>query len=65
MALKRAEMSRFAAIGKKAYVEEMTTAVFCQSKISLVTLGEKFSGTHGNAEGNIASFTRHFFPTKN
>lgn len=36
VSLKRAEMSRFAAIRGKVCVEEMTTAVFHQSKISLV-----------------------------
>lgn len=67
VALKTAGMSRSAAIRRKGYVEGTTTAVFHQSKISVVSLGEKFSGTCGYAEGNTASLTGHFylFPTEN
>lgn len=67
MALKSAGMSRFAAIRRKGYVEGTTTAAFHQSKISVVSLGEKCSGTHGYAGGNTTSLTGHFylFPTKN
>lgn len=67
VALKSIGMSRFAAIRRKGYVEGTTTAVFHRSKISVVSLGEKFSGTRGFAEGNTASLTGRFylFPTKN
>lgn len=44
VALKSIWMSRFAAIRRKGYVEGTTTAVFHRSKISVVSLGEKFSG---------------------
>jgi len=49
VALKGAGMSRFAAIRMKGHVEETTTAIFPQSIISLVSLGEKCTGTHGYA----------------